>query len=177
VDVGVGPIGAGRITWGVAGQGRQPARQQVGRLDIAPEELEGRNQRSALFKTMFLAFRTAGAKDWRSQVAIALDHSGAQHKLQFHHIFPKAVLKSGYGGREADDISNLCFIGGKANRQISDKPPRQYFPPMIEKSGPAAFQAQCIPIDDELLGVEGYKTFLQKRRILVAQRLNNFLGG
>ena len=152
-------------------------RQQVGRLDIAPEELEGRNQRSALFKTMFLAFRTAGAKDWRSQVAIALDHSGAQHKLQFHHIFPKAVLKSGYGGREADDISNLCFIGGKTNRQISDKPPRQYFPPMIEKSGLAAFQAQCIPIDDELLGVEGYKTFLQRRRILVAQRLNNFLGG
>ena len=35
-------------------------RLQVGRLDIAPEELEGRNQRSALFKTMFLAFRSAG---------------------------------------------------------------------------------------------------------------------
>src|SRR5204863_2562107 len=103
-------------------------RQQVGRLDIAPEELEGRNQRSALFKTMFLAFRAAGAKDWRSQVAIALDHSGAQHKLQFHHIFPKAVLKSGYAGREADDIANLCFIAGKTNRQISDKPPVQYFP-------------------------------------------------
>ncbi len=41
-------------------------RLQVGRLDVAPEELEGRNQRSALFKTMFLAFRAAGAKDWRS---------------------------------------------------------------------------------------------------------------
>jgi hypothetical protein len=38
-------------------------RLQVGRLDIAPEELEGRNQRSALFKTMFLAFRAAGARD------------------------------------------------------------------------------------------------------------------
>jgi hypothetical protein len=67
-------------------------RQQVGRLDVTPEELEGRSQRSALFKTMFLAFRAAGAKDWRSQVAIALDHSGSQHRLQFHHIFPKAVL-------------------------------------------------------------------------------------
>ena len=96
-------------------------RQQVGRLDVAPDELEGRNQRSALFKTMFLAFRAAGAKDWRSQVAIALDHSGAQHKLQFHHIFPKAVLKNGYSGREADDIANLCFVSGKTNRQISDK--------------------------------------------------------
>ena len=26
------------------------------------------------------------------QVAIALDHSGSQHRLQFHHIFPKACL-------------------------------------------------------------------------------------
>jgi hypothetical protein len=151
-------------------------RQQVGRLDIAPEELEGRNQRSALFKTMFLAFRTAGAKDWRSQVAIALDHSGAQHKLQFHHIFPKAVLKGGYTGREADDIANLCFIGGKTNRQISDKPPGQYFPPMIQKSGLGAFEAQSIPTDPTLLGVDGYKAFLQKRRILVVGRLNEFLG-
>jgi hypothetical protein len=151
-------------------------RQQVGRLDIAPEELEGRNQRSALFKTMFLAFRAAGAKDWRSQVAIALEHSGSHHKLQFHHIFPKAVLKSGYTGREADDIANLCFIAGKTNRQISDKSPKQYFPEMIEKSGLAAFEAQCIPTEPSLLGIEGYKTFLQQRRGVVAQRLNQFLG-
>src|SRR5688572_14944215 len=76
-------------------------RLQVGRLDIAPEELEGRNQRSALFKTMFLAFRAAGAKDWRSNLGIALGHRGSQHRLQFHHIFPKAVLKGKYTTREA----------------------------------------------------------------------------
>jgi hypothetical protein len=151
-------------------------RQQVGRLDIAPEELEGRSQRSALFKTMFLAFRSADAKDWRSQVSIALDHSGSQHKLQFHHIFPKAVLKAAYSGRHADDIANLCFIAGKTNRQISDKPPKQYFPPMIEKSGLAAFEAQCIPTDPSILGIEDYDEFLKRRRDLVAQRLNQFLG-
>jgi hypothetical protein len=151
-------------------------RLQVGRLDIAPNELEGRNQRSALFKTMFLAFSAAGAKDWRSNLAIALDHSGSHHRLQFHHVFPKAVLKSDYTGREADDISNLCFISGKTNRQISDKPPAQYFPPMIEKSGLAAFQTQCIPTDPALLGVDGYKAFLVKRRELIVARLNDFLG-
>lgn len=151
-------------------------RQQVGRLDIAPEELEGRNQRSALFKTMFLAFRAADAKDWRSQVAIALDHTGSHHKLQFHHIFPKAVLKSDYTTREADDIANLCFIAGKTNRQISDKPPQLYFPEMVEKSGLTAFEAQCIPREPSLLGIDGYKAFLQHRRALVAQRLNEFLG-
>jgi hypothetical protein len=151
-------------------------RQQVGRLDVAAEELEGRNQRSALFKTMFLAFRAAGAKDWKSQVSIALDHSGAQHRLQFHHIFPKAVLKGTYTGREADDIANLCFIGGKTNRQISDKAPAVYVPPMIEKSGPAAFETQCIPTDLSLLDLTGFKAFVQRRRVLIAERLNDFLG-
>ncbi|HEX7406701.1 MAG TPA: hypothetical protein VF515_03515 [Candidatus Binatia bacterium] len=110
-------------------------RLQVGRLAITPEELEGRNQRSALFKTMFLAFRRAGAKDWRSNLTISLDHSGAQHRLQFHHIFPKAVLKSAYTAREADDIANLAFIGGKTNRAISDKAPTEYFPALIAKAG------------------------------------------
>lgn len=152
-------------------------RLQVGRLDVAPEELEGRNQRSALFKTMFLAFRAAGAKDWRSNLAIALDHSGSNHRLQFHHIFPKAVLKSSYTSREADDIANLAFIGGKTNRQISDKPPAQYFPPLIEKSGSAAFKAQCIPVEPSVLGVGAYKNFLAERRIAVSRRLNEFLGG
>jgi len=150
-------------------------RLQVGRLDIAPEELEGRNQRSALFKTMFLAFRAAGAKDWQSNLAIALGHRGAQHRLQFHHIFPKAVLKGNYTAREADDISNLAFIGGKTNRQISNKAPNQYFPALIEKAGTAMFGSQCIPTDIGLLGTDAYKAFLAARRVSISQRLNDFL--
>ncbi len=150
-------------------------RLQVGRLDISAGELEGRNQRSALFKTMFLAFRADGAKDWRSNLAIALDHEGAHHRLQFHHIFPKAVLKSAYTSREADDIANLCFISGKTNRQIIDKEPSQYLPPLIEKAGNAAFKKQCIPTAQKLLGVESYKEFLRSRRELIVKRLNAFL--
>lgn len=151
-------------------------RNQVGRLDISPEELEGRNQRSALFKTMFLAFRSAGAKDWVSNIAIALGHSGVQHRLQFHHIFPRGVLKSSYTGREADDIANLAFIGGKTNRNISDKPPLEYFPALLAKSGEAAFKAQCIPTDPDLLKITSYKDFLSERRKQIAFRLNEYLG-
>jgi hypothetical protein len=150
-------------------------RLQVGLLDVSPDELEGRNQRSALFKTMFLAFRAAGAKDWKSNLAIALDHSGAQHRLQFHHIFPKGLLKGSYSTREADDVANLAFIGGKTNRAISDKSPSDYFPSLIEKAGQDAFAAQCIPIDPHLLKPERYKDFLVERRKLVAKRLNEFL--
>jgi hypothetical protein len=150
-------------------------RLQVGRLDIAPEELEGRNQRSALFKTMFLAFGADGARDWHSNLAISLSHRGAQHTLQFHHIFPKAVLKGSYTSREADDIANLAFVGGKTNRQISDKSPEKYFLPLIQSSGSAPFDAQCIPTDPSLLEVQSYKEFLFRRRKLISDRINKFL--
>ena len=151
-------------------------RLQFGRLDITAEELEGRNQRSALFKTMFLAFRVAGAKDWRSHLTIALDHSGAQHRLQFHHIFPKAVLKTSFTAREADDIANLAFIGGKTNRAISDKAPAVYLPPLVDQLGEPAFAAQCIPVEASLLEVESYKAFLLERRKRIATALNTFVG-
>ena len=76
---------------------------------------------------------------------------------------------------EADDIANLAFTGGRTNRNISDKPPAQYFPALSEK-GPAAFDAQCIPIDPALLEVKCYKEFLTERRQMIAARLNEFLG-
>lgn len=149
---------------------------QVGRLEITPGELEGRNRRSALFKTMFLAFRADNAKDWRSNLTISLDHKGSTHKLQFHHIFPKALLRrSSIQTREMDDISNLCFISGKTNRQISDKAPSKYFPDLIEKNGKDPFKKQCIPLDEQLLPIDSYKNFLTARRKLIAEKLNSFL--
>lgn len=149
---------------------------QVGRVEIVPEELAGRNQRSAFFKTMFLAFRAAGAKDWQSDLGIALSHSGKRHKLQFHHIFPKAVLKqAAVPQRLIDDIANLSFISGRTNRKILNKEPAQYLAPLLEKR-PAAFAAQCIPADPGLLQVSRYEDFLQARRDVIAQRLNAFLG-
>ena len=152
-------------------------RTQVGRLDVTPEELEGRNQRSALFKTMFLASQAADARDWHSNLVIALSHVGNAHQLQFHHIFPKAVLKSTATTRETDDIANLAFISGKANRKISAKEPALYFPEVQKANGEQPFESQCIPTDPNLLTVERYKAFLAERRRLIAERLNEFLQG
>lgn len=151
-------------------------RTQVGRLDIAPEELEGRSQRSSLFKTMFLAFQKADARDWHSNLAIALSHVGSAHQLQFHHIFPKALLKkSGFLTREIDDIANLAFIGGKANRKISDKSPAIYIPELIAINSKQAFTSQCIPTNPVLLTPEHYRAFLADRRRLIVERLNELL--
>ncbi|MBL8821336.1 MAG: DUF262 domain-containing protein [Planctomycetia bacterium] len=148
---------------------------QFGRLDIVPGELESRNARSAFFKTMFLAFRKDGAKDWTSNLAISLSHSGKQHKLQFHHIFPRAVLRDMHRPHIINDIANLAFIGGKTNRRISSKPPIDYLPSVIEKQGEHALRAQCIPTEPRLWQIENYLEFLNERRKLIAIRLNEYL--
>lgn len=150
-------------------------RLQFGKLEIEPGELEGRNARSAYFKTMFLAFREDGAKDWVSNLTISLSHKGKQHILQFHHVFPRAILKGHFRPLVINDIANQSFIGGKTNRSISSRSPHIYFPEIMKKQGEKPFMAQCIPTALELLTVDKYEQFLNERRKLIAERLNKFL--
>jgi len=152
---------------------------QVGRLDITPQELIGRNAQSGLFKTMFLAFKADGAKDWNTNLEISINHTGKQDKLQFHHIFPTAYMKKQSKLMElpsTDDIANLAFIGGKTNREISDKAPADYLKKILEGPGVDQLKKQAIPTDLELLKPESFGDFLALRRNLIAHKLNDFLG-
>ena len=152
---------------------------QVGRLEITAAELVGRNAASGLFKTMFLAFKEDGARDWNTNLTISVNHSGKQDKLQFHHIFPTAYMKKQAKLMDlpsTDDIANLAFIGGKTNREISDKAPADYMKKILEGDGKVQLENQAIPTDLELLKPESYGDFLTLRRKLIAERLNRFLG-
>ncbi len=150
---------------------------QTGARAVRPIDLQNRSSRSPYFKTMFLAFREAEAKDWNDQLVISLQHAGTQHAPQFHHIFPRAILKnSGYTTSQINDICNLAFINGRTNRKIRDRAPAEYLPEIIDRVGPGALSKQCIPDDPDLWRLEAYEDFLEARRQLVAERLNEFLG-
>ena len=152
-------------------------RAQVGRLDVHPRDLENRNTNSGLFKTMFLAFREQGATDWRDQLKIDLKHSGIQHSIQTHHIFPQDLLKDqGREKTEINDISNLAFISGRKNREIGKKEPYVYLPEIIEQQKQEALTKQSIPTDKTLWKLDAYDDFLKRRRELIAECLNEFLG-
>ena len=69
-----------------------------------------------------------------------------------------------------------AFIGGRANRRISDKAPASYIPELIAASGSHPFTSQCIPTDPALLPTECYREFLAERRRSIAERLNAFMG-
>jgi len=154
-------------------------RVQFGRLDIVEDELEGRNQSSALFKTMFLAFRANGAQDWHSTLQLSSRNAEDKNLLEAHHIFPQAVLKGRYEKQEINDIANFAFIGARTNKKISNAEPKDYFVDLLAERGGdgSIFSTQAIPYENrELLEVVNYKDFLAERRKLITKALNEFIG-
>jgi hypothetical protein len=154
----------------------QPIVRLFGRLDVLPSDLAGRPARSPLFPMSYLTLKALGAKDWETGVTLALGLVGRQHVIQYHHIFPKALLKEeGYEGAEINEVANLAFIAGRTNQRIGRKSPEAYFPRIIEHRGEEALTAQLIPLDPLLWNVKNYRDFLTWRREKLAEEINRYL--
>ena len=153
-------------------------KQQFGRLHIEEQDFVGKGARSPLFSTAYLALKSRGAKDWWSGLGLSLVHQGKLHYIEYHHIFPKAVLaKAGYDKSEINEIANFAFISGRVNRSILAKEPRVYFPDIIGKRGTEALTAQCIPTDKALWEVSAYRDFLAWRRNRLCEETNAIISG
>jgi hypothetical protein len=151
-------------------------KQQLVRIRFQASDFGGRNWRNPLYQTVYLALRHAGAKDWWTGLTISLTHSGQYHYIQTHHIFPQSVLRqAGFDNAEINEIANLAFISGGPNRSLGNKTPDVYLPPIVEKRGSQALEAQCIPENPELWKIEHFRQFLEARRKLLAEAVNRFL--
>lgn len=153
----------------------ETVRQQFGRLDFAAEDFMGKNTRSPLFSLVFLSLKAAGAKDWKTGLGISLTHQGRLHYIQYHHIFAKSLLKGVYEAREINEIANMAFISGGTNRSLSNKPPSDYFPQIIDKQGKEALLNQAVPLKASMHTLDAYRQFLMARRELLAKMVNKFL--
>ena len=149
---------------------------QFGRIRFTAADFTGRGPRNPLFQTAYLAVKHAGAKDWRSGLAISLTHSGRYHYIQTHHIFPKAITGD-YEASNVNEIANLAFVSGSQNRSTSSKSPDVYLPDVLKARGVEALTAQGIPIDTELWRLDNFPGFLEYRRAELAQIVNDFLDG
>jgi len=148
--------------------------QQVGRLDFTAADLAGRSTNSGAFKTMFLAYQRDGAEDWSTHLPISAKHSGYVDKIEFHHIFPRAYLKTARPDlvrAQVNDIANMAFIGAATNKLISDRPPAEY--QAIFDSESLALQQVYIP-SGAGYGSD-FETFIIRRRQAMAEKLNEFL--
>lgn len=118
----------------------------------------------------YVLARKAGARDWFNGVGI-----GGNQPLEYHHIFPKALLAGRYDsrtqGRIVNQVANLAFISGRANGAIAAKAPDSYLP-TIDLS---RLQAQYVPVEPALWSLDHYEDFVRERRELLASAINSLL--
>ncbi len=147
----------------------------VKKFNIDSDDIMNKGIRSPFFSMMYFVLKQNGAKDWRTGLSISDKHLGKSHSLQYHHIFPKSLLKRDYDKKEINEISNLAFIGGKTNRQITNKEPKLYFDDVIQKRGQDALTSQLIPMDKNCWEISNYRKFLEFRRKKIAEEIDKFM--
>jgi hypothetical protein len=155
---------------------REPLLTKFGRLHVEPNDFKGRGERSPLFSITYLALKHAGAKDWKTGLGLSLTHQGQLHYIEYHHIFPKSLLRDAdYEKAEINEIANMAFISGKVNRNISNKEPAIYLPKIIEDRGKEALSSQVIALDPAAWKIDSFRDFLDKRRAALAAAVNAFV--
>jgi hypothetical protein len=140
------------------------------RLVVAPEQLIGKGANSAYFLFSYLAAVENKATDWYFGTEISSRLKESQ-KLEYHHIHPRATLSKGYKRAEINDLANYAFISGKANRRISHRSPRNYFPEIGEED----LAKHYVPLAEALRDSDNYPDFLRERRVLLSEAMTAYL--
>lgn len=150
------------------------------RLEITPEEFEGRTISHPLFGLMRWYFKSQGAVCFTTGVGLR-QNMGEKYKLENDHIFPYSRLKKiGYkmGNRLkyalAQELTNRAILTQVANRNKSATLVSDYLAE-VKTNHPKALDLQCIPDDTELWELDKYEDFLKTRRSMLAKELNDFL--
>jgi len=150
------------------------------RLEITPEEFEGRSISHPLFGLMRWYFKSCGAVCLTTGVGLRMN-MGKKYQLENDHIFPYSRLKDiGYGKKNrlkyamAQELTNRAILTQLANRSKSATPAADYLVEAKQRF-PKALTLQCIPEDESLWQLDKFEEFLGERRRLLADALNKFV--
>lgn len=154
----------------------QEIKDDRGRIEVQPSDLEGRGKRTRRFYNMVrIVTRANNPVDWITGEPLV-----GSYELQSHHIFPKNRLYDEYDAGKSshrklvNEIANRAFITPQSNQYFSDKLPAEYLPEVVDKH-PKALQSQFIPENQELWKMENYEEFLAKRRGLLSEAVNDYM--
>lgn len=142
-------------------------------LAISEQQLVGKGAGSPFFLLSYLAAKRRKAKDWWYDVEISETSAGSPFSIEYHHIHPQATLRNHYAKSEINDLANLAFISATANKKISDRPPRAYFPELLD--GRDDLSPHLVPLAPELRDPEQFRGFLIQRRRKLASAMTELL--
>lgn len=156
-------------------------------LEIKPSEFKGRSISHPLFGLMRWYFKSNDAICLSKGVKLR-KNMGEKYSLERDHIFAYARLKNSvdesgnlyfdmddkFDYSLAQEMTNRCILSQVGNREKSDMDAKAFLE-NVQEEYPSALKLQCIPENKELWKIENFKEFLQKRREILAEELNNYL--
>lgn len=147
-------------------------------LYLTTEDLAYQGVRSKIYALFYATIRSRNARDWTdTNVPLYSRNLGFNNVLERHHIFPKAFLRKKYDASNSiqknliNEIANNALITQKSNIKILDRDPAEYLPEI----DPEQLRKQFVPTDSALYSLQNYELFLEKRRKLIADGINQFL--
>jgi hypothetical protein len=137
---------------------------------VTERELQDQRKNSPYMLMSYILARNAGAADWFNGVKI-----GPNQPLEYHHIFPKGILREHYDlradSRTVDQVANLAFLSKRANTKISSSSPAAYLPQIDE----SRLRSQHVPMKADLWSLDRFEDFMLERRMLLATEINKLL--
>jgi len=155
-------------------------REDQGDPEVKKSNLCMRGIIHPLYNMANIVIRAKGGFDWSKGINLSQPY-GKKYRVECHHIFPHAVLlKNGYETTNLhhqkliNEIANRVPLTKKSNMEIFTKEPREYFS-VLEKKYPGNLERFFIPMNKKLWKVKNFEGFLDKRRELIAESINEFM--
>lgn len=128
---------------------------------------------------LYLTIFSRQAKDWINQdVRIGFEKDDSElnegFKPEWHHIFPKKIVRDRFDSSLVDSIANIAVLNEKANRSFSGNTPQQYLKDYDVKA--ERLREQMVPADG-LLEPNHFEEFLKARSEKLAQVATEYVQG
>lgn len=152
------------------------------RLEIDKNEFVGAGISHPLWGLMKFYFRSKEAICLSTGISIRRN-MGKKYDLESDHIFAYSLLKNaGYDWFNrhkyalAQEVTNRVVLTQTGNRSKSAQAADIYLAE-VKENFPDSLKLQSVPENPELWKLENYEKFLEVRREVLAEQLNNYLSG
>lgn len=146
---------------------------------FTPDDFQDEYTDKYLRLILYLTAFNAKARDWINQdVRIGFDREDSElnegFKPEWHHIFPKKIVRDSFDPSLVDSIANIAVLNEKANRSFSAKQPLEYLKEYNVKS--ERLDEQAVPREFPL-EVSTFERFLSLRAERLANSATAYLQG
>lgn len=124
---------------------------------------------------LYMLLFNRGAKDWFTRDLIGSARPSGDwykgFKPEWHHIFPKARIRSRRGQEIVNCLANLTVVNEKTNKKIRDRLPMDYFTQIPKRQ----LKSHMVPTDEDLWKIGMFPKFVHRRAEMITRGVNAFI--